>query len=276
MENISAKSQNQPGQPKNTEIDLIRLGKALWKKKWLIVLCAVLFGCIFYGYTRMFVKPSYRSSFTAYINNKTGVANEMLTSSDIIASQELVKTYSEILTSRAVLTSASETLDHQYSYRELKSMVSTEIENSTEIINIHAIASSPQEAYKVAKAVCDISPMYVSKVVEGSSMRIIDEPVIPEYRYKPDYKRSGILGVALGFALACAYIIIRFFIDDKVSDEKEIEERFKIPVVGIIPDMLSASRDKDKYYYSSYGGYGYASVKAHRDKEKQDNKGKKG
>ena len=44
--------------------------RELFKKLWLIVLIGILVGAAAFGAAKIFVKPTYRSSFTAYINNK--------------------------------------------------------------------------------------------------------------------------------------------------------------------------------------------------------------
>lgn len=85
------------------EIDLIPLFKAVVSKWWLIVIFAVVLGMVSYFVTDTFVTPTYRSGFTAYVNNRSGVTasgteatgSKKLTTSDITASQSLVKTYSK-------------------------------------------------------------------------------------------------------------------------------------------------------------------------------------
>lgn len=55
------------------EIDLIPLFKAVVSKWWLIVIFAVVLGMVSYFVTDTFVTPTYRSGFTAYVNNRSGV-----------------------------------------------------------------------------------------------------------------------------------------------------------------------------------------------------------
>ena len=47
------------------EIDLVLMAKAIWKKLWLVILAAVLVGGLAFIGTKLFIKPVYRSSFTA-------------------------------------------------------------------------------------------------------------------------------------------------------------------------------------------------------------------
>ena len=105
---------------KEKEIDLSALFKSLFKKLWLIAAVALIAGAASFAYARFFVKPTYQAFFTAYINNKqSSHSSDSLTNSDILASQELVRTYSKILTSNTVLMRAADLLDEDYTYTSL-------------------------------------------------------------------------------------------------------------------------------------------------------------
>ena len=245
----------------NTEINLVPLFSALFKKIWLIILAAVVCGVLAFGATKFFVTPTYRCLFTAYVNNtQSQTTKDVLTSSDILASQELVQTYSKILTSNTVLMASAATLHQDYTYEELSSMVSTQVQDNTEIITVYVVAQSPESALELARAIADVSPEYVSDIVEGSSMKIIDSPELPQKRYKPSYSKAVLLGALIGMILAVAFIIIRYFMDDTVRNDADLENRFDIPVIGIIPNLLDTTGDGAHYYDYDYS-YGYSSSK---------------
>ena len=149
------------------------LFRYLLHKAWLIILVTVVCALAAYGMTKLFVKPTYRSSFTAYVNNQhSATAKDSLTSSDILASHELVETYSTILMSNSVLTAASEKAGFDYSYAQLKGMISTKIMDNTEVITVYAVMRDPDDAYLLASSVAEVAPEYIKEVVEGSSMKI--------------------------------------------------------------------------------------------------------
>ena len=241
------------------EIDLIPIFMALVKKVWLIVLAALIVGAGFFAGTKTLVTPTYRASFTAYVNNRSQYYNEdtnRLTSSDLSAAQELVRAYAKVLTSRTVLTTAAQSIG--YDYGTLSSKVSTSIENETGIITVYVVTANPDEAYKFALAIAENAPDQIAEIIEGSSMKIIDNPKTPSNIYKPSYVKNTAVGMFAGAALAALYIIIKCLVDDKVKSEDELETKFSIPVVGVIPDLNSGSRHYGGYYkgYYSYGYYG--------------------
>lgn len=248
MNNNTAKVQN----IKSFEIDIIAILQAMLNKLWLIVIFSIVFGSVFFVSTKIFVKPTYRSSFTAYINNKAQTKSDSLSNSDIMASQELVQTYSKILTSNSVLTMSAEAIDMDVSYSDLSKMVSTYIEDKTEIITVYVESTSPTQAFELAESISAISPKYVSEIVEGSSMKIIDKPEIPNSKYKPSYFQSTLFGALLGMLISMVFIAVKYFTDDRIKNEKLLEPKYSIPVVGVIPDINSLHKSDSNYYNYEY------------------------
>lgn len=232
------------------EINLIPLLKELLKKLWLIVLVGLIVGGSVFIATKIIIKPSYRSGFTAYVNNKQGKQdNDLLTSSDVSASKQIVQTYQKILTSNTILTAAAESMGIDVPYSVLKSKVSTEVQDETEIISVYVVDTDPQFAYDYAQAISKTAPQYMSQIVEGSSMKIIDYPEYNETRYKPNYLRFAFFGFLIGALLLIIWVIIRYFMDDTVKNEEEVENKFSIPILGVIPNVSRASNSKSDYYY---------------------------
>lgn len=248
---------------KEIDINLIPLLKALLKKAWVVALVGVFFAIMFFGVTKLTIKPTYRCGFTAYVNNQQVQNNrEYLTTSDLMASKELVKTFSEIIKCRSVLTKAAENTGLEYTYERLKGMVSTEIQNETEIISVYVVHRDPRVAYDLACEIAKVSPSYMTDIIDGSSMRIIDYPEYNENKYKPSYLRYTIIGFLAGALLVLIILIVRYFSDDTIRNDDEVEAMFNIPIIGVIPD--SSISNSNGYGYSSYK-YGYQGSKKEED-----------
>lgn len=247
------------------EIDLIPLFKAVVSKWWLIVIFAVVFGIASYFVTDTFITPTYQSGFTAYVNNYSGTASagtettnggKKLTTSDITASQSLVKTYSKIILSRSVLSEAAAKVNLNYTPAQLSKMVSTNTEDDTEVIGVYVTADDPKVAAQLAGAISEVAPKIISQIIEGSSMQIIDEPLVPTSINSPSYSRNTALGILIGAVIAVAIIAVKELLDDHIKNEDDLEEKFSFPVVGVIPDINSAIKQSTKYAYAykSYEG----------------------
>lgn len=240
-------------------IELLPLLKALWRSAWLVVVAALVFGSVTYVATKVFVTPTYRTSFTVYVNNRSNSeeSTTVVSSSDLTASQSLVYTYSTIMTSRSVLEAAAAQAGIDSAYETLSEEVSIETVSSTEIMQVYCTMEDPAEALAMAQAIAAVAPDYIAQIVEGSSMQIIDNPVLPTDIYSPSYLKNTLIGMFVGAFLVAAAIVLREFLDDRIKEEGELEKRFGIAIVGVIPNMLEASKTDHSYGY----GYGHASGK---------------
>lgn len=240
------------------EIDLGRLLNALRKSAWLLLLMALTFGNAAYIGTKLLIVPTYQSSFTAYVNNRDTESSQVtsMTSSDVTATQTLVYTYTNLLTSRTVVMSAAEEAGLDYEYQDLENAVSTSSVSNTGIITVTVTMTDPYEALALADAICRQSPAYTASVVQGTSMQIIDEPLLPEDIAGPGYRKNMLLGTVVGGVAAAAVVIVKELLDDHVKDGDELEKRTGIAVIGTIHDLNVKLEEKCGDY-----GYGYGSGK---------------
>ena len=227
----------------------MRLLRVLLKRIWIILLISVLCALIVFGYTKLFVAPVYRSSFTAYVNNRMtnaeGQAN--MTSADITASRGLTYLYQEIILSRSVLIDAANSCGIKKSYNALVKNVHPSVSTNAAIISVSVSAETPEVAEQLASAIAVAAPDHVARVVDGSSMRIVDYPVRPTVPYAPNSVRYAFVGFLITLLAGCALVILIDVVADKVASASEIEERYGIAVIGIIPDMQQA----EKYQHSA-------------------------
>lgn len=244
------KTENKRNESQNFEIDLVALLKETVKKLWLILLVGLIVGATVYVGAKVFIKPTYRSGFTAYVNNKQGKqTTDYLTSSDVNAAKLLVLTYQSIIKSNNILTAAAESIGVDLPYESLAKKVSAEVKDDTEIISVYVVDTDPQFAYEYAQAIAKTAPAYMAQIVEGSSMKIIDVPEYSEKRYKPSYLKFGLIGFLIGALLVIIFIVVRYFMDDTIKNESEIESKFALPILGVIPDITKASNKSSDYYY---------------------------
>ena len=233
------------------EYNLFPMLKMLWSKLWLILLAGLIAGGVAFVAGKLLIKPTYRCGFSAYVNNQHSNADKdtALSYSDLNAAKQLTQTYAHMLRSNSVLTAAADSIGCNLSYEVLKNKTSTEIQNETEIINVYVMDYDYNFAYEFATAISKTAPGFMSEFVEGSSMKVIDYPVLSTKRFGPNYFKFGLFGFLAGILLTMVVLIIRFFKDDTIKDEEEIEPQFGMPILGIVPDSASSTRDDDYYYY---------------------------
>lgn len=235
------------------EIDLLKLAKALWRRAWAIMLAAVIFGGAALTYTAIFVTPLYKAEALMYVNSSNisvGGAKVSISQGELTAAQSLIKTYAVILSTRTTLNDVIEQSGVSYTYEELKEMISAQSVNSTEVFSITVTSPSPREAEMLANTIARILPEKISAIVEGSSARIVDYAVEPAKKASPSLSKNALIGAMLGFVLACGIVVIMELTDEQIHDSDYLIQTYDIPVLAVIPDLLSATSTND-YYQSA-------------------------
>lgn len=262
---------------KNTQdevqIDLLQLFGVIWDHIVAIVVVTFIGALIAFALTFFFISPKYRSGFTAYVNNKsesTARAADSLSSGDTSAQQQLTRTYASIIISRPIIESALKDSGLSYSYDDISRDITTSVETNTSLINLYVTLKNKEEAKKLADSIAKIAPDFVADIVEGSSMKIVSYPVVPEKKYSPSYTKATLIGAFAGFVLCAAYVIVRSLLDTTVKDEKALEDRYGISVIGTIPNFSEATTDHGSYYYYRRSSKKNSKYKANESKAESE------
>lgn len=240
------------------EIDLLELFTVFLQKWWIIILSAVGTGIVAFLFTYLFIVPTYSANVLMYVNNSSvsiGSASVSITSGDILAAKTLVSTYGVVLNTRLTLEEVIEKTGIDYTYEELKEMITSQAVNNTEVFSVTVESHDPEEACLIANTIADVLPQKIAKVVEGSSVRVVDLAVVPTHRSSPSYSRSIVIGMLLGIIASAGVICLGYVFNDKLMSEQWLLENWKdeIPLLSVIPDV----NDKRSGRYSRYSDYEY-------------------
>ena len=232
------------------EIDLLKLARALWQKAWAIVLAAVICGGLTLACTAIFITPLYEAEVLMYVNSSdisVGGAKVSISQGELTAAQSLIKTYAVILNTRTTLNDVIEESGVSYTYEELKEMITAESVNSTEVFSITVTSPDPNEAELLANTIARVLPDKIASIVEGSSARIVDYAVVPAEKSSPSLIKNSAVGALIGFVLACAVVVVIELLDEKIHDSDYLIQTYDIPVLAVIPDLLSTKSTNDYY-----------------------------
>ena len=221
-------------------IDLRSLFGALFKNIFLILLSAVLFAGAAFWYSANMTAPTYTSSFAAYVVNvKDPISLESLSGSDTTAAQSLALTYAKIISSRTIVEAALKRSTLDCSYDQIKSSVTSSVEEDTQLITVLVTMDSPQDAYELASSIASEAPLYIEEMVEGSSMKIIVAPILPTSSNQSNGMKLTAMGGVLGLFLAAALVILLFLLDGNVKSVEELEKALGKKTMARIPEIDS-------------------------------------
>lgn len=242
------------------EIDLFKLIKVLWSKSLVIILIALLVGSLVFGFTYLFITPTYQATASIYVNNSSvslGSSRLTINASELSASNNLVYTYIYILQSRTTMEDVIAEANLPYSFSTLRKMIEAIPVVNTAAFDVTVTSESPTEAELIANTIAKILPERISEIVDGSNVRIIDYAIVPAGRSAPSFTLNTLIGCVIGAFLAIVIITIRFLIAEQndvvIHSADELREMYPdISILTLIPDMRLS--EKKGYYYSSYYG----------------------
>ncbi|MCR5088450.1 MAG: hypothetical protein K6C08_02920 [Oscillospiraceae bacterium] len=242
-------------------IDLGQIARSLWNHIVLILLIGIIFAVLLFGYSRFFLTPQYEANTLFYVNNSTfSLSNAVaISTGELSAASELVDTYVAILESRANMELVISQSGVDYTYEEVRRMISAKAVNSTGLFQVSVTSSNPEEARTIANTIASILPDKVSDIVANSSVEIVDYAVTPHSRVSPSYIKYAAIGLLLGMVLCSAIIILRDFMDDVIHDQDYLLQNYQVPVLATIPDLTAKTPKKYGYYGS--GSYAKAANK---------------
>ena len=219
------------------EIDVFAMLKTLWKRKFSIVLVALVFAIAAFGYSAFLAKKEYQSTSRIYVVSRQNQDNNALTNSDLQAGSYLVKDYREIILSQNVLSQAIEELKLDMTPAELLKKISVSVPTDTRILSITAKDGDPKEAARIANGLRNVAAEKIISVTKVSDVTTLDEAEVPQSPSSPNIRRNVLLGFIAGAGLMVVLMVVVEVLDDRVKRPEDIEELMGFTLLGIVPDI---------------------------------------
>lgn len=236
------------------EITIQKLLQEIFKRWWLVVICTILCGAIFFTYSSMFIPERFTSVGSVYVDNKADVIlseaeNNTANLYDLTTAEMLVDTYIELFSSNGFYELIKEKEDLEYSVKDLRAMTSYSRVEETGVIYISVVASTAKEAQRICSAVLKYANLHIKNIMEVGSVKIIDKASLPESRSYPSVTKNTFLGMILGILISFGIIFAINYFDVHVRTVEDIENKYDLVVLGTIPNMFDSK--------SSNGGAKY-------------------
>lgn len=219
------------------EIDVFAMLKTLWKRKFSIVLVALVFAIAAFGYSAFLSKKEYQSTSRIYVVSRQNQDNNALTNSDLQAGSYLVKDYREIILSQNVLTQAIDELKLDMTPAELSKKINVSVPTDTRILSITAKDGDPKEAARIANGLRNVAAEKIISVTKVSDVTTLDEAEVPQLPSSPNIRRNVLLGFVAGAGLMVVLLVVVEVLDDRVKRPEDIEELMGLTLLGIVPDI---------------------------------------
>lgn len=216
------------------EIDVLSLLRTIWRKKFLILLTAILTTGLAFAYSAFLVTPQYDSTTRLYVVNQSSDNVAGITNQDLQAGSFLVKDYKEIILSQDVLQNVTTTLGIT---EDIKDKITVTIPTDTRILSITVRDSDPNQAATIANTLRDEAAKKIIEVTKVSDVTTLEAALPAENPSTPQTKRNLVLGFVAGAFLATALVLVLEVLDDRVKRPQDIEEGLGMTLLGVVPDV---------------------------------------
>ena len=219
------------------EIDVFQLVKVLWKRKFVILVAALVAGLVAFAYSSFVIKPQYTSTTRIYVVNRNQADKPGLTNQDLQAGAYLVKDYREIILSQDVLEKVVADQSLTIDAKTLGKKVSVTVPADTRIVSISVRDGKPEEASRIANALRDVAAQKIISVTRVSDVTTLEEARPATSPSSPNIRRNTMMATIAGVGIVIVIVFLVELLDDRVKRPEDIEDVMQIALLGVVPNL---------------------------------------
>ena len=228
----SSKAQRPDANDDEVEIDLLEIFYALKKKILLVLMVALVGGCIAAAYTQFLMTPIYSSTSSILVLSKETTLTSL---ADLQLGASLTSDYTVLITSTPVMEQVISDLDLDMTAEQLKESVSINNPTDTRILEITVNNTDSKMAKKIVDEIANVSSSYIGDKMEVIPPKIIEVGKIATVRTSPSVKKNAALGFLLGFLVCAAIVVVYAVMDDTIKTEDDIEKYLGMTTLAVLP-----------------------------------------
>lgn len=205
---------------------------------WIIILLPCVAGVASAYVSYVFYSPEYESTATLMVISKDTDPKIYLTYNDILAGQQLVKEYKEIIKSRVVTKAVVEELSlPDLDWTELAGLISVNSKDGTRILEIKVKYKDSRTAALLANKVSEVFMRKVTELIKVENIQILDEAEITDIPIKAGHVKNIAIALLAGISVAVAIIFIIEELNDRLKTVEDVEDILNVKVIGVIPSL---------------------------------------
>lgn len=224
-------------------MNLVKILEIVLKLWWVVLIFALVTAIGAYSISSFLMTPKYTSEAKVYVSGTIVENKAGLNAADISTSKLLVSTYTEILKGNSFLDKVSSDFnatndeDWEVSRGEIKGGLEMSSPNENEVLYIKYSDIDPKKAQKVLDALLRKAPDEIERILNGSTLKVIDNASLPNDTSYPNTEQNTFLGLFLGVILGIVVIFLRELFDTRIKDDEDLQTRYNVPVLGIVPNL---------------------------------------
>ena len=246
---LSAAPAQQPLSDEAITLDLADLFYRLLSS-WKMILClALAFAAVCGVYTFYFVTPLYRATSIIYVLSPESVVNL----SSLQLGNALASDYIKVFDMWEVHEEVISNLGLDYSYTQMRNMLSVTNTSGTRMLDISFTSSSPSEAAAVANEYAKVASEYIHETMAVDKPNIMSVALEPANPISPNRIRNIALGFILGALIAVNIVVVRFLMDDKLKTAEDIRQYAGLATLAVVPTEENEAQNIKKHSKKKLG-----------------------
>jgi capsular polysaccharide biosynthesis protein len=211
-----------------------------------IIFVAVLFALAAGAYANYTSTSTYMAQISFYVYSNPDYITDPtvnINSSDFSQATKLVTSYMQILKSKTFLRKVQEETGLPYSVEYIRGSISSTpiLDTAAFIVNVYNPV--PENAMNIANAIGNLAPNEITRIVKSGGIEVLDQAELPTVPYQStSVTKMAVIGGLGGFIFAVFWFLLRGLLDTTVRKKYEVNDLFKIPILGDVPRMISPSK----------------------------------
>lgn len=201
--------------------------KDLIRNSWAIILAAIIAWMGINIFEKSVYTPSYTSTAVLVVRTKSGTTGVY---SSLSASSEMATIFTEVFKQPSLKKLAAENLG----YDSFDGTISSEVNGSTNIMNIRVKSDDPEKAFKLLSSVLEVYPKVSEFVFTDAVIDVLSAPkmpVSPSNSVLTRYRTHIVLLAMLGVA---GLIVLFSLLRETVKEEKGFSDKIDGDLIGTI------------------------------------------
>ncbi len=259
----------------NEELNLKQIIEVLLPKWVFILVGTLIVALLAFVYSAKIMDPVYVAQGRLYI---TGTVESLPASekhdtdlSDLMISQELSRTYGQLLSSKSFFKDVAAASDTGCTYEKIQKMTKISNVENTGILQVSVSSTDPVEASAIANTILECAPEEIERVIVRGSASIIELADVPVKPSSPNISRNTIIGALVGLVLSILIVFLQNMFDKSIKSAEEVKDVFGLPVLGTVP-VIDPHGNENK---SSYDKTDVVQEDKKKDKTEEKKKDKK-
>ncbi len=195
------------------------------------------------AYDIVFKDPVYQAQTEVVIAQ----LNSDININDVNVSQKLVTNYSEIAKSELVINQVINNLNLPVSAKELSKNLTIKPVDNSSILNISVRDANAKLSAVIANEIVKVFTEEVKTIYGSDNVTQLSVAATPSAPANNTTIRDIVLAAVIAIVLVTGLAFIRFYLDDTVKDNDDVEKNIGLPVAGrITKGDVSARRGSNE------------------------------